>query len=78
MASKLSFDLDRPIYKLRGMNRKDFFDFLDESEPKPKSVYYLAVEKGDSLPLLIRTAGHREIEKIPVDDTFEIRKVEAP
>lgn len=78
MAAKLSFDLDRPIYKLHGMNRKDFFDFLEESEPKPNSVYYVAVEKNDSLPLQYRTAGHRELEKIPVDDTYEIRKVEAP
>ncbi len=74
MAAKLSFDLKRPVYKLRGMNRKDFFDFLEESEPK-SNVYYLAVEKSDSLPLNYKSAGHQEVEVIPVDNQYEIRKV---
>ena len=49
MASTLSFLTKKPIYKLRGMNRIDFFDFLDESEPTAET-FYLLTEKQDLLP----------------------------
>lgn len=42
MASMLSFHKKSMIYKLRGVNRIDFFDFLDESEPKADSFYWLS------------------------------------
>ena len=74
MAAKMNFDLQRPVYKLRGMNRKDFYDFLPESEPQG-NLYYLAVEKGDSLPLAFSSRGHKVAEVIPVDERFEIWKV---
>lgn len=75
MASKMTFDLKRPIYKLRGMNRKDFFDFLEESEPK-EQIFYVAVEKTDILP--VTYAKHEVLDVIPVDETYEIRKLKAP
>ena len=50
MAAKMNFEMRRPVMKLRGMNRKDFYDYLPESDPTTKS-FYLVVEKGDSLPL---------------------------
>ncbi len=74
MAAKMHFDLQRPVYKLRGMNRKDFYDFLPDSEPHER-LYYLAVEKGDSLPLPFSSRGHKVAEVIPVDERFEIWKV---
>lgn len=75
MAAKMHFELGRPVYKLRGMNRKDFYDFLDESEPQEKS-YYLAVERpNDSLPLQYSSRGHKVVEIIPVDEHFEIWRV---
>lgn len=77
MAAKMNFEMGRPIYKLRGMNRKDFYDFLDESEPLEKT-YYLAVEKHDRLPIYFTSRGHHKTETIPVDDAFEIWKMEAP
>jgi hypothetical protein len=77
MASKLSFDQNRPVFKLRGMNRKDFFDYLDESEPKEK-VYYWVAEKSDKLPVTYKSANHQEIEITPVDDLYEVRKVIVP
>jgi hypothetical protein len=39
MASKLHFELRRPVYKLKGMNRRDFFDYLEPSKPRT-GVYY--------------------------------------
>lgn len=75
MAAKLSFELRRPVYKLRGMNRRDFYDFLPESAPTAARIY-LAVEKGDVVP----TAYERwkVLRVFPVDDRFEIREMEAP
>lgn len=76
MAAKMQFELKRPVYKLHGMNRKDFYDYLPESEPAQKS-YYLAVEKGDSLPVSYSSRGHKVVEVKAVDDQFEIWRVEA-
>lgn len=77
MASKLHFELRRPVFKLKGMNRRDFFDYLEGSRPM-SGTYYLAVEKTDSLPANYASEGHKIVQKITVDDRFEIWKVEAP
>lgn len=77
MAAKLQFELNTPIYKLRGMNRRDFYDYLPESTPSAAD-YFLAVEKGDQLPKTYVQGGAHVVEKIPVDDRFEIWKVETP
>lgn len=77
MASKLQFELGRPIYKLKGMNRRDFFDYLEESAPQGP-IYFVAVELKEDLPSLYLESGHKVIERIPVDEQFEILKVEVP
>lgn len=77
MAAKMNFELQRPVYKLKGMNRKDFYDFLAQSDPQTKN-YYLAVEKGDILPLSYSLRGDKVVEIRPVDEHFEIWRVEAP
>lgn len=77
MAAKLHFEQNRPVFKLLGMNRKDFYDYLRESDPR-SGVYYLAVEKNDILPIQYTAIGHKVVETIPVDDRFEIWKIEAP
>ena len=76
MAAKMHFELKRPVYKLRGMNRKDFYDYLSESDPEAKS-YYLAVEKGDNLPVSYSSRGHKIVEVTPVDEHYEIWRIEA-
>ena len=77
MAAKIHFELRRPVYKLKGMNRRDFYDYLDGSEPK-SGVYFLIAEKTDSLPPKYTSAGHKVVSKTPVDERFEIWKIEAP
>lgn len=77
MAAKLYFEQRRPVYKLRGMNRKDFFDYLEASVPKDRR-YFVAAEKSDALPNFYVELGHRLIRRVPVDETFEIWEVEAP
>lgn len=76
MAAKMHFELQRPVYKLKGMNRRDFYDYLEGSVPA-SGVYYLAVEKTDQLPVNYSADGHQIVEKIPVDERFEIWKIEA-
>ncbi len=77
MAAKLHFALKRPIYKLKGMNRKDFYDYLEESEPRAKE-FYVAVEKNEPLPVSYSARGFHVVEKRAVDETFELLKVAAP
>lgn len=77
MAAKMNFELRRPVYKLKGMNRKDFYDFLGANVP-PSGTYYLAVEKGDVLPDEYAQRGDKAVEVIPVDERHEIWKIEAP
>lgn len=77
MAAKLHFELKRPVSKLKGMNRKDFYDFVAVSEPTEKSYYWVA-EKTDVLPVLYKAKGHREVEVIAVDERYEIRRIEVP
>jgi 4-amino-4-deoxy-L-arabinose transferase-like glycosyltransferase len=75
MAAKMHFELRRPVFKLKGMNRVDFYDYLDESEPHA-STYYMAAEKTDALPLYYTSRGHQIVERRPVDGEYEIWKVE--
>lgn len=77
LAAKLYFSQRRPVYKLKGMNRRDFFDFLDESEPKG-NLYFLVAEKTDSLPVIYTSRGHRVTKTIPVDDMHEIWEIRTP
>ena len=77
MAAKLHFALQRPVFKLKSMNRKDFYDFLEESDPGSQN-FYLAVEKGDELPVMYLARGYKVAQVIPVDDQFEIWQVTHP
>lgn len=53
MASTLSYRSKRMIYKLRGMNRRDFYDFHPMSIPG-SDVFYVAVEGEHPLPDWVR------------------------
>lgn len=77
MAAKMHFDLKRPVFKLKGMNRRDFYDYLPQSEPG-RGTYYLAVEKGDTLPIAFVSLGHKVTDVRVVDEQFEIWKIETP
>lgn len=76
MAAKLSFELKRPVPKLKGMNRRDYYDFIEESEPRENS-FFLAAEKTDVLPKVYTDRGFKIVTKAPVDGSsvFEIWEV---
>lgn len=76
MASKLSYEMKEPIYKLYDLNRKDFFDFREESKPT-SDVFYVALEKGVVLPKWVKEKGFQIVRTYGVDDRFELVKVEA-
>jgi len=77
MAARLQYELRRPIYKLRGMNRVDFYDFLEQSEPK-EPMFYLLAEKRDLLPESFRERGFKIVERREVESGFELLTVQAP
>lgn len=77
MAAKLHFALKEPVFKLKGMNRKDFYDYLPESQPTSK-IFYLAVEKNDLLPVAYTAMGYKIVHVKPVNDQFEVWRVQAP
>lgn len=74
MAAKLSFDTKKQIYKLAGMNRPDFYDFLPQSEPRIPMFYVLA-EKQDELPQKYLKEGYRIVERKEVTPKFFVWKV---
>ncbi len=74
MASQLSYDLKRPIYKLKGVNRIDFYDFREESLPKER-VFFLVIEVGDSVGGVLSQMGFSIVETKSIDTRFQILKV---
>lgn len=49
MAAKLSYETKTQVYKLKGMNRVDFYDFRVESSPHTK-MFYLLKEPDEAVP----------------------------
>lgn len=74
MAAKISYDRKEMIYKLKGMNRKDFYDFRQESTPTTYP-YYVAVKIGEELPLWLQERGDVVKQRFKVDQQFEIVEV---
>lgn len=74
MASKLSFELKRPIFKLRGVNRFDFFDLRSESLPRSQRFWYIA-KPGDQIPSDV-IKSYRKVETRVIDETFEAWRFE--
>lgn len=74
MASKLSFELKRPIYKLRGVNRFDFFDLRAESLPSQNMFWYIG-KPGDHLPQS-SVQGYNKIEVRDLGEGFEAWRFE--
>jgi 4-amino-4-deoxy-L-arabinose transferase-like glycosyltransferase len=69
IAAKLHFELGRPVYKLRGLGRVDFYDYLDDSEPHG-DVFYVIAHKRDILPHYLRVRSYKISDKKPLDDTL--------
>ncbi|MDC0980341.1 glycosyltransferase family 39 protein [Bdellovibrionales bacterium] len=77
MASKLSYEMKEPVYKLKGLNRKDFYDFLPQSTPTEK-IFFLAVKINTPLPKWVIQEGYQITRTYGVDSNFQIYRVEKP
>jgi len=74
MASILSFHLKRDIYKLKGVSRLDFFDYLKKSSPTEQS-YFLAAPTGTKLPDWALQQGHQIVGESKVNFKFTLYEV---
>jgi hypothetical protein len=75
MAASLSFELHRQIYKLKGMNRRDFYDFRPESQPQPQSRFYVVTEPGENLP---EPWSHAILSRRILAPNYELVEVQSP
>lgn len=78
MASMISFLNGQPIYKLRGMNRRDFFDSLKESLPSTRE-FYLILKTNENLPRHLEDK-YELLHRQPIDEHFDLvmTKVTSP
>jgi 4-amino-4-deoxy-L-arabinose transferase-like glycosyltransferase len=74
-AAKLSYELKRPIAKLRGMNRFDFYDTLPESVPQGDR-FFLIVEASDHIPE--PWSQWQTTQTFQVDEKFRILELIKP
>jgi 4-amino-4-deoxy-L-arabinose transferase-like glycosyltransferase len=69
MASTLSYKMRVPIYKLKGVGRRDFFDYLEESEPKTDG-FFVAFRQWDQLPAW--ASEYKVVNQIVINPTFTL------
>lgn len=74
MASLLSFETKRPIYKLYDMSRFDFYDQLPESKPGT-STFYVIRRTGQNLPKWIEEAQTQVEVMEKAEPGFEILRI---
>ncbi len=77
MAAKLSYESKLPVHKLKGLNRRDFYDFIPESTPK-SGIYFLILEQDDLLPPWTEAAGHKIIQRFKIDGQHDLLEVSVP
>lgn len=70
MASMVSFINGNHIYKLRGMNRRDFFDSMEKSLPTKKE-FYLVTKTNENLPVHLQD-NYTILRREPIDDNFDL------
>ena len=74
LASKLWYETKKPMYKLKGMSRRDFYDELPGSEPKGP-VYFFSGENWNRLPQWAKERGDRIVRKFPIDQKTTLFEV---
>lgn len=73
-AAALSYKTRRQIYKLAGMNRRDFYDFTSQSRPTGDS-FVVGAERWQGLPPWVTEAGYVAVGESPVNDEFKLIEV---
>lgn len=75
MAAAVSYKLKRQVYKLGGMNRRDFYDFQPQSYPNGDR-FVLGAEIGHPLPAWVQEKGYQVKSTRRLTDEFQILEVE--
>jgi 4-amino-4-deoxy-L-arabinose transferase-like glycosyltransferase len=73
MASRLSFAAKKEVYKLRGMNRRDAYDFWVGS--LPPAHFFLILEEHEEFPDNYSSQGYKVIDQKPIGGHFKILEV---
>lgn len=73
MASIVSFLNRTPVYKLRGMNRKDFYDSLEQSLPN-SGEFFLVTKVNEELPSHLHNR-YKILKREPIDEQFDLTLV---
>ena len=75
MAAVLSYKLRTPIYKLKDMGRRSYYEYVENSLPLGPS-FFIALREWDQLPPW--TKEYEIVQKIPINSEFrllELRKL---
>jgi 4-amino-4-deoxy-L-arabinose transferase-like glycosyltransferase len=75
MAAAVSYKLRKQIYKLDGLNRRDFYDFTPQSHPK-SDTFLIGAETGHALPEWVATEGYVVKSDRQLSDEFRLIEVE--
>lgn len=75
MAASISYKLRRQIYKLDGLNRRDFYDFTPKSRPKG-DTFSIGAETGHALPAWVEAEGYRIKSDRQLSDEYRLIEVE--
>lgn len=74
MAASVSYALKRQLYKLDGMNRRDFYDFTPQSHPTGDS-FGVIKENRQSLPPWVAEAGYQIVSERAIGPDFRLLEV---
>ncbi len=75
MAGAASYKLRRQVYKLPGLNRRDFYDFTPLSQPSDDKFYVVA-EPDHSLPEWLVSGGAYQISRLrTVENLYSLYEV---
>lgn len=75
MAGAVSYKLRRQVYKLGGMNRRDFFDFQPQSYPSGDR-FIVGAEITHPLPAWVTEKGYEVKSTRRLNDEFQLLEVE--
>lgn len=73
-ASAVSYKLRKQYYKLGGMNRRDFYDFISESYPAEGKTFWIGCETHQELPKWINVENF-ELREVPLNEDYRMIEV---
>ena len=77
MAGKISYETKQQVYKLKGVNRVDFYDFRPEATPSGNR-FYLAAETDTPIPQWVEEQGFKNTEVYETTSKYIIRRFDRP